>query len=719
MKPHRKNISPWLVSLVMVMLVWVAVAGVEAEVIAGKVVSSGQRPVEHARIEATGMLDATFSDLEGRFEITGIELPVTLIVGHPRFQVATLSVSEATSDLVVVLAAKRAVYETIAVSANRGEQNFAPVSIATSVIEPEEAAAPATSVGELLAETAAVSENGQGGAFQTFSIRGVSRQRVLTLVSGMRIVGERRAGVSASFVDPLLLGSIDVVRGPSSTYYGSGALGGVVQLFPRHFEGLTVAAGYESQGEESFLLLAGGNETTSWGLASRDAGNSEAPTGDDLYSQFRLISGSLQRRWEREGLGVELSLLGSTASDIGKANTDYPFRKTTYPKESHLVVRLGVQKPGVWELEGALHPNNLETRVEEEGASTSELENDAFDLNLSWQRRIHGPRIGALRLGVDYFGRRGVDALERLIDVEDGLPWLARVQKTLDNGEEDELGLFGAWEWNRGPAVVIAGGRLAWLRQRNANEESSDDQAVTAFAGLVVPVGGGLELAANAGTGLRFPSLSERFFTGMTGRGSVVGNRDLEPERSLNLDLGARFYGERLFVAGYLFRNEIDDYIERVEIEPNRLTFVNVSSGRIEGVEVESLLQLSQDWSLTVGGHAIEGRDDDDLPLADVPAERLYAGTRMNRGRWGWHLRWEKRLAKDDPGSGEKAIAAADLVSGGVELEVRPGMKVQAALRNALDEEYFNAADRKVPLAPGRSVSVSLRWSREDSRKEP
>jgi iron complex outermembrane receptor protein len=702
-----------LLFMTLTTLAWARGAAVEAEVLAGQVVSSGRRPVEHARIVVTGIREAKFSDREGRFEITDVELPATLTIGHPRFEITTHEVSVAAADLVIVLVAKQEVYETIAVSANRGEQNFAPVSIAASVIEPEEAAAPAANVSQLVAETAAVSENGQGGAFQTFSIRGVSRQRVMTLVTGMRIVGERRAGVSASFFDPLLLGSVDVVRGPSSTYYGSGALGGVVQLFPRRFERLTVATGFETRGEESSLLLAGGNESTSWGLASRDAGNSETPGGDDLYTQYRLHSGSFHRLWERGNLGMEVNVLGSLASDVGKANTDFPVRITTYPEESHLIARLGIERPAVWEFEAAVHPNRLETRVLEEGIAESRLENDSLDVSMSWQRRILGPKVGALRLGADYFGRRGVEARERLIDLSGEQP-LEVVQNTLDAGEEDEFGLFGAGEWNRGPAVVIAGGRLAWQRQRNSGVGSAEDQALTAFTGVVIPVGGGFELAANAGTGLRFPSLSERFFSGTTGRGFVVGNRDLESERSFNLDLGLRFYGERLFVAGYLFRNEIDDYIERVEIEPERLTFVNVSSGRIEGIEAEGLLQLATGWSLTFGGHAFDGRDGDDLPLADVPADRFYLGTELQRDHWDWRLRWEGRAKKADPGSGEKVIPAADLVSGSLGLEVRPGMKLRAAVRNALDDEYFNAADRKVPLAPGRSFSLSLRWSKGD-----
>ena len=59
-----------------------------------------------------------------------------------------------------------------------------------------------SSLTDLINTSPSVSQNGQGGHFQNFSIRGVSRQRVRTLINDMRIVSDRRAGVSASFIEP-------------------------------------------------------------------------------------------------------------------------------------------------------------------------------------------------------------------------------------------------------------------------------------------------------------------------------------------------------------------------------------------------------------------------------------------------------------------------------------------------------------------------------------
>ena len=121
--------------------------------------------------------------------------------------------------------------------------------------------------------------------------------------------------------------------------------------------------------------------------------------------------------------------------------------------------------------------------------------------------------------------------------------------------------------------VVLAGGRLDMAAAENAGRPRRTTRPCTAFSRPGGAARRRLRAGGQAGTGLRFPSLSERFFTGVTGRGFVAGNPALDPERSLNADLGLRWYGDRLFLAGYVFRNEIDDYIERVETAPEELTF--------------------------------------------------------------------------------------------------------------------------------------------------
>ena len=678
-------------------------------VVEGVVSTSTGAPIEHARVEIDGDSQVVFSGRLGDFGFDDSQPPVRLRFSHPRFDSLTLEVSaEAPMPLSVMLEAKQEVFEEIAVTATPGEDNFSPVSVATSVIAPGELPAPPSTLTDIVAEAPAVSQNGQGGIFQTYSIRGVSRQRVMTLVSGMRIVGERRAGVSASFLDPRLMKSVDVLRGPSSTFYGSGALGGVIQVFPRPFEGWALEGGYESQGNQNYLLAGWGDGNWSLGVARREAGESEAPNGETLNTGFTQTSGTLRRQWSTDRLFYDLQAVASQGEDIGKSNTDFPERPTIYPQERHALLKFAVRSDTNWLLEAWTHPNSLDTTVTEEG-SVSTVENSAFDFGLNWQKQIKVAGTVSTRFGIDYFGRRNVDALETSTDAASGDK---QIQKTLDNGEDNEGGLYGAMEWNVGRAVVLAGARFAYQTQKNASQPATSDNALSGFAGLVVPLGAGFELASNLGTGLRFPSLSERYFSGTTGRGEVIGNPELDPERSINFDVGLRWYGEKLFVTGFVSRNEISDYIERIEVEPELLTFVNLVAGTIVGFELNGFYQFDDHWRAHFGGHVFNGDNDMGDPLADIPASRFHLGGAWQSGSWVADLRWEERSDITDPGPGEKTIPQASLLSASLQYTLANGLALSLSGRNLLDEAYFNSADRKVAYSPGRSIGLTLRWQR-------
>ena len=191
--------------------------------------------------------------------------------------------------------------ESITVSAEHEGVVLGPRGASTSVVEPSEQDGMTSALSEVVAELPGLSENGQGGLFQVVSIRGVSRHRITSMISGIRLTSERRAGVSVSFLDPLLIGSVQVLRGPSTTFFGSGALGGVMQVNPRSFAGPRVELAYGTNGNEASQLFGAGGEGWSAGLSHRRASDGEAADGSRLSSHFDQYSAFLQRDWERNG----------------------------------------------------------------------------------------------------------------------------------------------------------------------------------------------------------------------------------------------------------------------------------------------------------------------------------------------------------------------------------------------------------------------------------
>jgi iron complex outermembrane receptor protein len=563
-----------------------------------------------------------------------------------------------------------------------------------------------TTVVELAESVPGVAENGQGGLFQAYSIRGTGGQRVLTLVAGTRVLTERRAGATASFIDPLLLGRVNIVRGPYSSYYGSGALGGVLEAVPRTFDELVVDTGWESEGDASYQLIGVNVDGWSLGFARRSSNATETPEGGFRPSQFEQWSATIGKVWEfGRGLEIDLLLAPSLGDDIGKPNLRYPTRITTYPEERHLVGRLAIRRPEVWHLDLYVHPNSLDTR-NVRADERSLVTNEAFDLGFNFQRELKLPAKIAARLGLDYFGRRGVEATEWATDLTAG----TTDRLTTLDGRQDELAAYAALRRSFGAATIEAGGRLTWIEQSNSDAETTDDSAATGFLGVTAPLGDGVELVANVGTGFRFPGLSERFFSGSTGRGEVVANQDLDPERSVTTDVGIRFFGRRAFVAAYLYRTEIDDYIERIDLDDGVRTFVNLTSGTIEGFELEGFWEAIDTVRVDWAGQITDGQADDGSPLAESPADRITVGGTYARGPWRGSLRWQHRFDKDDPGPGEVRTGSAEIVSASLSYTLPSGLMLRLFANNLLDEQYLPSADDLALPAPQRSVGVGLRW---------
>ena len=680
--------------------------------LSGRVVTPPAHPVAGARVQWSEGGAGALTDADGRFTVRGAEPPGQLTIHHPFFETRTIDIGSDTALPVLIrLVARPDFLQEVEITASRDGDPSAPVGVISTVVRPRDLPAPPSSLAEMVVQVPGVSENGQGGLFQVTSIRGVSGHRVQTLVADMRITSERRAGVSASFLDPGLMESVDVLRGPASSYYGSGALGGVLKVFPRRFASPAVSVGYDSQGAENVLVAGTGTEHWSVGVARRDANDARSADGAELNSAFKQYSAVAHGTWGRGPRHYRLTLVSSHATNIGKPNTDFPTRKTVYPRETHHLLNFRIDRETDWSFRAAVHPHDLETDVVEGGSSRSNVKNDAFDFSAAWERRFDLDGPAAARLGIDLFGRRGVEAGEVRVSFDPNVPMPVQRFSSLNDGGETEAGVFGTLSGRWGDTRWEVGARVIHIVQDNAGALSRDETAASGFAGFAAPLTDHLTLEAHAGTGLRFPSLTERFFTGTTARGQVTGNPGLDSERSLDTDLGLRWVTERWLLSGAVFHNRIDDYIERVEVAPGQLTFVNLTDGTIAGIEVQGAWHPAPAWRLGFGGHLIDGDDDDGGSLADIPPGAVHVSVRHRHERWTVSTRWSYRDEKTDPGSGEKPIPDAHLVSASVAFQASPDWRLAVTGTNLLDEEYFPSADRKAVLAPGRSVGVTLTWA--------
>ncbi len=166
---------------------------------------------------------------------------------------------------------------------------------------------------ELLATLAGFqfSSNGGLGKSSSIFIRGLEARHTLLLVDGVRVASATLGTPSLDNLPLEAVERIEVVRGPMSSLYGNGALGGVIQVFTRKGgRGLTgnlkLAAGSNHYGQ-----LAGGvgfgngvfdaavqvQHTDTKGFS---ATNAKVPFGsfNDDRDGFRQNAGSLRLGWQ-------------------------------------------------------------------------------------------------------------------------------------------------------------------------------------------------------------------------------------------------------------------------------------------------------------------------------------------------------------------------------------------------------------------------------------
>lgn len=603
-----------------------------------------------------------------------------------------------------------AVIESISVATTRHRQGETLISEYVGI---DELATATGSLSEALALQPSVSLNGQPGLFQTLNIRGLARQRVQSFLNGMRLTSERRAGVSASFLDPLLLGGVEIIQGPASTYYGSGALAGALQLLLREDAPPWLSTGFASDGNERNLAAGTGNANYSAGIALRQRGDGKTVKGDTKFDRFDQLSAYYQRQFNVGAYSVDWQLIGSKAADIGKDNSQFPLERIVlYPEENHLLSQVKLSGTGDWAARLSLHYQDLLTRetrgtrsaIQGLESRVSEVANRSMDIGFTLEDRWQAGQLSG-QYGFDYFGRRGVNARQD----DFILSRLLGSTQSLDDGEENESALFATANRDINFASVHLGGRWTYFTQSDSKSEKISQSRGSYFLTVRKPLGD-WNLSLSYGTSSRFASLTERLFIGTTGRGQVVGNQNLLPEDSSELVIGIDYQSERLAIELHRFAMDIDDFIERITLDENTLSYRNLLSGDLRGWQYRVALFPSNAWQLALSGQRVTGNSDSENTLIDIPAARHQVDLSYSAPSWSLNVSLRRRLDKKDFGATERALQAANIGALSFRIDLSDRWQMQAGIENLFDETYFSSADALSTLAIGREFTMGFHF---------
>lgn len=719
-------------------------AGAAAE-IRGKVVGALGNPVAAAVVlDRAGGVKAE-TDADGRF---ALDVPETgrlvLEVVHPDYYEREFEITskEMAQPLVLVLVPLIRQNEEVLVTAMRYPEPSIQVPAASTVVTGEtmtEEMAP--NINEGLRDVPGVGALGSAGFSLVPSVRGLARRRVLYLVDGARLESDRRTGPNASFVSPDDIERVEVLRSASSVFYGSDAIGGVIHILTRSpsFEpGLhgRLQAGYGTVNGEKRVGLGLEGSTGRWAFSLSfhrdDAGLYRAPGGTKIlqsqFTQGSLLAKAARRTDKRE---IDISLLAARGTDIGKPATTASTKPTWYPRETQNLVQLhwkekNVGKDGELLFHAFVNPNFLETLTDTfEGFLTKEsyakTDSTEFGAQGSYSKKI-APSF-RFEGGVDYFGRTGAHAYNKYTSFDE-FGGVSGVQEEFPylSASRGDLGAFLSADYTGVRRLDILGGvRYDLLRMRAQPGDDSSGNPVapvlttdgqpTGFLAVSYKLARELTAFVNISRAYRLASINERFYTGISGRGFIIGQPGLKSESSFNLDGGLRLPGKRYFFGLYAFRTLIDDMIERFRLDPTTYTYGNIERGLLRGLEFEAEAFVLPGWKVFGNFAAIRGRSlATGDPLNDVPPFRVFAGTRYWKGRFSAEINATFSAAKNDAGPAEIAVASSELVNSRASYVWR-GLDLFVSLSNVFNATYIARADPDAMFEPGRNLRAGFSYA--------
>lgn len=601
--------------------------------------------------------------------------------------------------------------DTVVVTATRTERSTFDVPQPVTVIDSRALRRKLSNgVADLFRDYPGLDASGVGPNQRRPEIRGLRGQRILLLQDGLRLNNSRRQQDFGEI--PSLAGGgmerVEVVRGPSSVLYGSDAIGGVINIISGDASRQTLPLSgelfyrYGSAGEASApsgtLATRLGKLSIQGSAAFRESESYRAPSGTfggitfdndvlvhdtgirdrsfDVASTYDINRSSqvfARAGWYKAadaGFGfVDPSLFGPFSTRV----------QILYPEQSFARQSVGIRSSSISSffadrIEATAYAQQNERKLDNYilvpagPTATIDIATWNFsDLSTLGGRLELARALNAtttLTYGVDAFRDKSenTDSSRTIVTGFGPTSTTRSSMPQVPNATFTNAAVFAQLEAQPLPRVsTIFGARYQTISAATRATEGldrplleADDQTVVWSANGLYHVTGNLNLIASVGRGFRAANLVERFFEGMVpeGNGFQRASPGLDPETSLNVDLGLRYRSGIFHAEAFAFRNDIKNAIRIAatgDSVSGRPAFrnLNIDRFRIKGLEMSAGITTAIGIDGNVSFARIDGSnvDDPEIAIGDTYSSKVVGdiGYRTPGGRFsaGYTLRYQ------------------------------------------------------------------------------
>ena len=585
----------------------------------------------------------------------------------------------------------------VVVTASRNEQAHEDALPHTSVLTSEDIRnAAATDLPSLLQREAGIQVVQSGGLGQATSLfmRGSTPGQVLILLDGVPL---RREGFSAAptleHILPAQIERIEIIRGNVSAIYGSGAVGGVIQIFTQKpdagsrqsffvetgAQGTTTVTGSVSGQVNTTRYSLSATGISSDGISARNTAQYPTENADRDGYRNNSVSGLFAQEW-RTGQEVGLRLYANSGrydfDGLGSGiSTDVGKGKST---QETLAVFSKNKISSSWDSTFTISKNRTRNDSKYDSTDASVYVyyiRDAGQNQLAqWANQIRLSDTIILNFGAES-GRDTLDSTDLLTSSNSSY---ARNRSSVYSGINSALGRH----------------QFQFNLRRDAIDQAGSE--VTDYAGYAFSLTSDLKFIASSSSAFNAPTLIQQF-------DPTYGNTTLRAERARSREFGVQQKIGNGLIRLMAFRTATRD---QFSYDPTTYVTVNIDRARNEGIEMSGY----GEWAGTSFRVNLTLQDPVNLSTGETLSRnaKTLASLSASRKYGLWNVGGDVSYTGDrtDTESSQQ-LSPYWLLNMTARYEVTRQWSIHARLINLLNENYQTAYGyNQLP----RSVFVGMSW---------
>ncbi len=535
--------------------------------------------------------------------------------------------------------------DPVFVTASTRPEKIADVQASVQVISPQDLQAfPGTSVTEALKLAVGVDAR-PNGANATLAIRGFvsgAGQPNLVLVDGLRRTA-KYGTTNLNLYELENVERIEIVRGPMSALFGADAMGGVINIItrsPANDEGTTgnirgLAGVTDDQQRDTYygggaIGFATGPVRHRVSVESRNRGDFRYDKGAYLtdlgnidetfvtYEGAAAVATGQNLRWTVEYTNQVDTAPGLLAASPPTRPTPVKFEGSEKETRWFGALRYsGEVGPGFLDVDLAYGSSDASTTRSYPAIETTDYRQLQFQARYSqeWRSNVFVGGAGAIRDDVDVsINSKSAARTDSFVFVQD--------------------------EWTFAPRWRLLGG----LRY----DHFTDFGSVTTPRVSVSYSPSPWSIRAGYGQGYRAPSVLEQYSSFLRGRFLIVGDPNLQPEKSKSWEVAVAWNAANVSAEAVYFDNRVSNLIQTISKprEPGdppsvqaRVKYANVANADLSGLETNATWRFDPAWSIYGAWEYLNAYDSDTgQRLTQRARSTARGGLRYEQGAWRANL---------------------------------------------------------------------------------